>query len=84
MKYYIIQNNDFIYAGDVHKDNATGEIKADITTYYKRDSQNANQWEECKNNDLHIDLVIAKEFYKGYVKEYPTLDVAKTIIDRKR
>lgn len=84
MKYYVLSTKkDVIYGGTLAKasnPDARRDVMHNIKVYYKKNVR--GEYEEFPNTDLHIDLVLSKNFAKGLVTEYPTLDAAKKALSK--
>lgn len=85
MKYYVLKNNKkVIYGGLLAKtkaENGSDDYIHDIKIYFTKDAN--GEFVEYPNPDSHVEFVLTKEFSRGLVDEYPTLDAAKTAIAKK-
>lgn len=85
MKSYVVRGKyDTIYDGEILKvvNGGSTEFQADIKQYHVYDFAR-NIWETWPVDDIHKNIYLSKEAYKGRVKEYPSYDTAKRFCDTK-
>lgn len=80
MKCYVVKGKyDVIYEGEILKvvgEGGSVEYQSDIKQYrvYDFDRQ---MWETWPMDNVHKNIYLSKERFKGLVKEYPSFETAK-------
>ena len=80
MKCYVIKGTyDVIYEGEIVKavdESGSTEFKADIKDYHIYDFDR-KLWEQWPLDNIHKNILLSKEMFKGRVREFPSYETAR-------